>query len=196
LWYDAFNYYQVRYIVLDLPQNQKQRDTFDLSKNRQAIYRVLGQNVQPIYSDKFLEVYRMPSVPASLNPILQVGDGWYAAEPDADNKGAHRWAKATATLNILREAAANPKTSLRLKMALLDSVPKQLTIRLNGQPIYSGMLQGPPQNLELPLALPVGASQLQFQVEGTAQTPQALNMGADTRPLLYFIDNVELNAAN
>jgi hypothetical protein len=196
LWYDAFNYYQVRYIVLDLPQNQKQRDTFDLNKNREAIYQVLGQNAQPVYSDKFLEAYQMPAIPASLNPVLQVGDGWYAAEPDADNKGAHRWAKSTATLNILRGEAASHKASLYLKMGLLNSVPKQLTIRLNGQPIYSGMLQGPPQNLELPLELPLGVSQLQFQVEGTAQTPQALNMGADIRPLLYYIDNVELNAAS
>ncbi len=189
-WYDAFNYYKVRYIVIDYPQTQKQRDSFDLAQNRAAVYRVIGSNAAPAYQDKFLEAYKLP-VLADPQPFLQIGDGWYAPEADAAGPGVHRWAKGAATLNTIWVGPGSHTVTLSLKMGLL-ATPQPLTIALNGQQVYSGVLNGPPQTIELPLTLPVGSSQLDFRVAGVAQTPQALGMGGDTRPLLFFIDQVSL----
>lgn len=189
-WYDAFNYYKVHYIVIDYPQTQKQRDTFDLAQNRAAVYQVVGLNAPPIYQDKFLEAYELPVI-ADPQPFLQIGDGWYAPETDANGLGVHRWAKGAATLNALWVGPGSHTVTLSLKLGLL-SKPQPLTVSLNGQPIYSGVLSGPPQTIEVSLTLPTGASQLNFTVAGVAQTPLSLGMGGDTRLLLFFIDQVSL----
>lgn len=189
-WYDAFSYYHVKYIVIDYPQTQKEKDTFDLSKNRAAVYRVVGANAKPIYQDNFLEAYAVPQIP-DPQPFLAIGDGWYAPEKDAAGNGVHRWAKGNATLQALWAGSTPRQTTLNLKMGLL-STPKKLTITLNNQTIYSTTLNGPPQEISVPLTLASGSNIIQFQVDGQSQTPQSLNIGNDTRQLLYYIDSVAL----
>ncbi len=83
------NYYHTRYIVvwqeaLDAPWNA--------AEFARVLEQVLGANVQPVYTDRLMRVYRVPDGPAPANPLtLDVGDGWFDAA-QGSNGQPYRWA--------------------------------------------------------------------------------------------------------
>lgn len=188
-WYDAFSYYKARYIILYLPQNQKERDTTDLAKNRLMIAQVVGE-VKPIYKDELMEVYPMPSLSAAdLHPFARIGEGWYEPEPDETGDGRHRWSAGAANLDLLWQGEETLDTHVSFNIGLLRE-KTGLRLTLDGILVWEGTVTTAQQTLQLELKLTPGQHRLDFYPEGTAQSPQALGIGNDPRKLLFYINNL------
>ncbi len=191
-WYDAFRYYHVRYIILRLPQNDKQRTTANLDKYRAAIARIVPGN--PIYRDKFLEAYALPAPPANPRPFIEIGEGWYDPEPTdipSTTNTYHRWSAGSANLYLTWQGPGELKTTLNLDMLVLDG-EKTARISLDGRMVWEGKLNTAPQSLKIPLTLAIGKHNLNFEVEGQVTSPQALGLGKDPRRLLFLVAKVFL----
>jgi hypothetical protein len=192
-WYDAFSYYKARYIVLYRPQTQKEKDTTDLLKNRQMIARVV-QNAPPVYSDDLLEAYAVPELlPAQHHPFVQIGEGWYEAEPDESGGGRHRWARGQANLNILWQGPDEHSTRLSFNIGLLSGEQK-MRITLDGGLFWQGTVSATQQRLELEAKLKPGPHRLDFYPDGQAQSPKELGISPnDTRKLLFYIGDLAVS---
>jgi hypothetical protein len=191
-WYDAFSYYKVRYIVLYLPQTQKERDTTDLAKNRGMIAQVTG-NTSPIYKDDLMEVYTLPSLPEiERHPFAQIGEGWYEAEMDETGGGRHRWAVGSANLDLLWQGPGERTAHLSFNLGLLNGETR-LRLTLDGLSVWEGTATAAQQTLQLELKLTPGQHRLDFYPEGSAQSPQTLGLGNDPRKLLFYISDLTVN---
>ena len=188
-WYAALSYYRVRYIVLNLPQNGKQRTNTDLPALRAAIQRVVPDT--PIYTDKLIEVYRVPTV-GTPQPFVEIGNGWYDPEPDNNTPNTlyHRWASDTANLDLVWQGPNTTTTRLSLKAGVLDG-SRAATINLDGAVVWSGELTTA-QTIELNLTLTPGLHHLNFGVEGKPVSPKSLGQGQDSRKLLFYVTQVSL----
>jgi hypothetical protein len=188
-WYDAFHYYHVRYIILRLPQDDKQRATANLDKYRAAIARIAPGS--PVYQDKFLEAYSLPAPPATPRPFVEIGEGWYEPEPTGTTASYHRWAAGAANLYLTWQGPSELKATLNLDMLVLEG-EKTARISLDGAVVWEGKLNTALQSLKIPLTLTRGKHNLSFEVDGQVTTPQALGLGNDPRRLLYLVANVQL----
>jgi len=186
-WYDAFRYYHVRYIILRLPQDDKQRATANLANYRAAIAQIAPGD--PIYRDKFLEAYALPAPPANPHPFVEIGDGWYEPEPTGAAATYHRWAAGSANLYLTWQGPVETKTTLKLDMLVLEG-EKAARLSLDGATVWDGKLNTAPQSLNIPLTLTRGKHTLSFEVSGQATTPLALGLGNDSRRLLYLVTNI------
>ncbi len=86
------NFYRVRYIVLYLDALQQTgRGATDVARG--LVRRALGNDVQPVYTDAEMEVYRVPDAPPLAQPLfLDTGStGWWP--PEKTPQGIpYRWA--------------------------------------------------------------------------------------------------------
>ncbi|NWJ48530.1 MAG: hypothetical protein HXX08_21950 [Chloroflexi bacterium] len=187
-WYDAFHFYKVRYIILRLPQNDKQNAT-DIAKYRTAIARIAPGAA--VYRDDQIEAYALPQL-SETRPFVEIGNGWYEPEQTAGTTTYHRWATDTANLFLCWEGVATKNVTLSLSIGLLQG-EKSAKITLDDKIIWSDTLKGGLQALKIPLALSPGKHRLDFKVEGEAAKPSELGMGNDTRRLLYLVKNVQLD---
>jgi hypothetical protein len=187
-WYDAFSFYQARYIVLLIPQTEKQKAATNLSKEREIIGQIVG--APPIYQDSYREVYRVPSV-AEPKPFAAIGTGWLEPEKTADQQTRYRWASGKATLNLMWEGKQSRQTFLNFKFGTLKD-EKSAKVLLDGQIVWEGPATAAQQPLRVPVTLTSGTHRLEFVIDGKAQSPESLGMGKDTRRLLFYLADFSL----
>jgi hypothetical protein len=191
-WYSAFERYRVRYIVLQKqrePERNDPRAQPDVAASREALARVLGEAVRPIYEDEQLEVYAVPPPPARA-PFLAVGDGWQPREVGPN--GAFRWMGDNATIQV--EAPAAGEAFLSFRAAGLGQ-PQRLQVYHGDVLVFDRVVGGLDTfRTDGPLGLPVGTSVLTFVSPVGTVSPADLGIGDDPRQLSFALLDMELEA--
>ncbi len=187
----AMALYKTRYVVLQKrPLPDRVDRPVDVSPWRDAIAKVLGSSAKPFYSDADLEVYRVPA-PASLLPLLSIGDGWQPRETGPN--GAFRWMGQSATLRIDAPQAEN---ALLAFTATSLGPPRRLQILQGDHLVFDGQVGALGPQKTGPLELPGGASTLTFLSPDGTTSPSALGMGGDLRELSFAVLNARLEPVN
>jgi hypothetical protein len=185
----ALAQYNVRQIVLYKTNISRPTKPFpvDLAKYRALIGTTLGiANPTPIYSDDQLEVYAVPP-PAQTVPYLILDDSWYRVEPPDQ----HRWMRGqSATLKI--ESATAGTGTLVVEAASFHR-PRTLEVRV-GDTLVQTLTVGPDvATYRLgPLPLAAGTTTIRLSTPDAPESPQALGVGEDARPLTFMFRQVRL----
>ncbi len=194
-WYDAFSYFKVRYIVLYAPQNQKEAESTNYARIREVLNEVLPPEARnPLYKDGIMEVYPVPQPgEKERHPFIQIGEGWYEPELDADGEGHHRWAGGPANLNLFWEGPGERAVTLGFKLGLLAG-DQLFRIFLDGKAIKETRASAIQQTVRLEFNLSPGGHHLDFYPEGPAQSPKSLGLNkVDTRKLLFYTSDLTLD---
>jgi hypothetical protein len=153
-----------------------------LRQRVEALLRVAG----PDWEDETGALYRVP--PAAPAPVLTLGDGWHAPEPWPG--GWMRWTAAAAALRLDRAGPA--PVTLRFT-AWSFARPRAVEVLLDGRPLARLVVTPAPQPFAL--TIPAGATpaRLTLRALDGAESPAALGLGADPRPLAVAV--ADLRAA-
>ncbi len=194
------NYYNVRYIVIYNNEVGRRLNEQILA----LLTQVYGGKLPPTYyEDTLMRVYKVPAVPAlpaDQSVFLDVGQGWYTAQPQGQQTS--RWADTSEdqSAQVLALNLGPISRQVKINFKALNFVPegtrqkRTLRVALNDQNLVEYTLPeyGLEQDLELSLTLPPGLNHLTFSSPQPA-LPANPDRNVDGRQLSFRLSDLKLS---
>jgi len=178
----ALNYYLVRYVVLYAPSDPTEPKQVKGYDPTLYLERIAGLRATAVYTDGWLQAWRVPEVPPQ--PFVGLGEGWYAVEETA--AGPQRWFSDTASLRLVNPSSVAISATLSFSMTALQA--RELVATLAGAEVYRQQLPASLLPYAIPLRLPPGESELHLSSPSGAAAPGA----GDPRPLSFSLLNLRV----
>ncbi len=141
---------------------------------------------EPVYEDELIAAFRVRTV-AEPQPFFEIGDGWYPRE--AADGHAMRWLRDRAALRIVN--ARERPVKLRFE-ATAFARNRAIAMLLDGTEIARWSVDTRWTPLAVDLQLPGQISVVELRAIEPPDSPAALGVSADARPLSVAVRSVRL----
>ena len=145
----------------------------------------------PVYEDEYIIAYRVPASPAEPDkPLIGLHGGWY----DAEGLRVSRWMESDGRMIVYAAESADFRLAFD---ALAFHQPRQFTMSVNGEPVYSATMHILQRRFVSPVfTLQPGRNEIVFSAAEPCVRPKDVDeTSRDSRCLSLRFEQVALMAA-